>query len=215
MADTKTLQGLNVFERLLIVQKTAKAPRAISGKFGKGRSAEQILEAYKPVCNDNGLYLYTSDEIVQVGNRNYITATATVVAIDFPEERHSASASAWEGNIPLSNSGSEILDTSQVSGKTSSYAKKYALQNLFAIDDTKDADQDDEKVFYNSAPKEDQSKVLARAKVAIKKQMEDQGHTLDTQMKAIIFDTLNKSTIDTLDEADLVVDQLDNLKEIA
>jgi hypothetical protein len=133
-------EELNVFQRLLLVQKEAVAPREISGKFGKGRSAEQILEAYKPICNKHGLFLNTSDTVAQVGERNYITATATVTNVYSPEETYKATASAWEGNIPLSNSGGEILDSSQVSGKTSSYAKKYALQNLFAIDDTKDAD---------------------------------------------------------------------------
>lgn len=132
----------NVYQRLLNVQKAAHAPREISGKFGKARSAEQILEAYKPICNEQGLYLYTSDEMVQVGDRNYVTATATVVDIA-TKDSHSATASAWENVVEKSSSGNAILDTSQVTGKTSSYAKKYALQNLFAIDDTKDADQDD------------------------------------------------------------------------
>ena len=131
MADTKT----TIFTKLLEVQKTAKAPREISGRFGKARSAEQILEAYKPVCNDNGLYLYTTDEMQEIGGRNYVTATATVVDIETGDS-HSASASAWE------NEAGGGLDTSQVTGKTSSYAKKYSLQNLFAIDDTKDADQE-------------------------------------------------------------------------
>jgi hypothetical protein len=135
-------EKLNLFQKLLAVQKEAVAPREINGKFGKGRSAEQILEAYKPICNKNGLFLFTSDVVSQVGDRNYITATATVIDVDEVLSSHSATASAWEGNIPLSNSGGEILDSSQVSGKTSSYAKKYALQNLFAIDDTKDADHD-------------------------------------------------------------------------
>ena len=133
----------NIYQRLLEVQKTARAPREISGKFGKARSAEQIEEAYKPVCIANGLYLYTSDEIKQVGDRNYVEATATVVNVDNPEEKHSAKAFAWENEVEMSKSGFAILDTSQVTGKTGSYAKKYALQNLFTIDDTKDADQDD------------------------------------------------------------------------
>lgn len=209
----------NVFQRLLNVQKTAKAPREISGKFGKGRSAEQILEAYKPVCNDNGLFLYTSDIIVHVGDRNYVTTTATVVNVDKPEEAHSASASAWEGNIPLSNSGSEILDTSQVSGKTSSYAKKYALQNLFAIDDTKDADRDDETVVYNSRAATDTTtsggdqEILARAKSTINKELEAMDLILPLQKKAFITKVLGKSTIDTLDDADSVGDAIDNEKE--
>lgn len=211
----------NVFQRLLNVQKTAKAPREISGKFGKGRSAEQILEAYKPVCNDNGLYLNTSDEIVHVGDRHYVTTTATVTNIDKPEETHSACASAWEGNIPLNSSGGEILDTSQVSGKTSSYAKKYALQNLFAIDDTKDADQDNEEVVYNSTktrPSTDYSmdggtqEILARAKDKINKELESQEMILPLQKKAFITKVLKKSTIDSLNDADLVMDQLENEK---
>lgn len=127
----------NVYQRLLEAQHELKAPRSIKGRFGNGRSAEQILEDAKPVCYKHGLYLYTSDTVERVGERNYITATATVVNVDNPEESHSADASAWEGDVVNS------LDTSQVSGKTSSYAKKYALQNLFAIDDTKDADQDE------------------------------------------------------------------------
>lgn len=137
---------MNIFEKLLEVQKEAKAPREISGKFGKGRSAEQILEAYKPICNKHKLFLHTSDSVSQVGDRNYITSVATVVDVEKPEDSYSATASAWEGKVPLTNSGSEILDSSQVSGKTSSYAKKYALQNLFAIDDTKDADHADGSV---------------------------------------------------------------------
>lgn len=124
----------NVYQRLLEVQKELRAPRSLSGRFGSARSAEQILADAKPVVNKHGLYLHTSDVIEQVGDRNYITTTATVVNVDTPTEQVHASASAWEGQVV---SG---LDTSQVSGKTSSYAKKYALQNLFAIDDTTDAD---------------------------------------------------------------------------
>ena len=152
----------NIYKKLIEVQKHAVAPREISGKFGKGRSAEQILEAYKPVCNKHGLFLKTSDVVKQVGERNYITATATVVLADDPTQTESASAEAWEGNIPLSNSGGEILDSSQVSGKTSSYAKKYALQNLFAIDDTKDADQEHEDAPAKTTPPPSKSTVTSK-----------------------------------------------------
>lgn len=134
----------NVYQRLLKVQSLAVAPREISGKFGNARSAEQILAAYRPVCRKHGLYLFTSDRMIELNGRNYVTATATVINTDVPEERHSAEASAWENEVELSKSGFAILDTAQVTGKTSSYAKKYALQNLFAIDDTKDPDFDEE-----------------------------------------------------------------------
>ena len=214
------MKDTNVYQRLLEVQQTTKAPREISGKFGKARSAEQILETYKPACNKNGLYLFTSDVITHVGDRNYITTTATVVNIDVPAESHSASASAWEGNVPISNSGSEILDTSQVSGKTSSYAKKYALQNLFAIDDTKDADQDSPDVVYNSRPAVDNTtqgsdqEILARAKATINKELIDLNYTTVDSKQAFIKRVLGKEKIETLDDADAVGDAIDNEKEV-
>lgn len=130
------METKNVYQRLLEVQKELKAPREIKGRFGNARSAEQILEATKPVCNKYGLYLMTTDVLNYIGERNYITTTARVINVDKPEEKVEAIASAWENEVSVG------LDTSQVSGKTSSYAKKYALQNLFAIDDTKDADQE-------------------------------------------------------------------------
>lgn len=129
MADTK-----NVYQRLLDSQKEIVAPREVDGRFGKARSAEKILEAVKPICQKHGLLLFTTDIVSQVGERNYITTTACVVNVENTDEMVIAKAHAWENEV------SAGLDTSQVSGKTSSYAKKYALQNLFAIDDTKDAD---------------------------------------------------------------------------
>jgi len=130
------MSELNIYQKLLEVQKELKAPREVKGRFGNARSAEQILESAKPVCNKYGLYLMTSDTVSEVGGRNYITTTASVINVDKPEEIVEATACAWENEV------SAGLDTSQVSGKTSSYGKKYALQNLLAIDDTKDADQE-------------------------------------------------------------------------
>ena len=216
---------LNVYQRLILVQQGAVAPREISGKFGKGRSAEQILEAYKPICNKHGLFLNTTDTISQVGDRNYITATAYVTNVDKPEEQHFASATAWEGDVPISNSGNAILDTSQVSGKTSSYAKKYALQNLFAIDDTKDADIEDHHTqapkkaadiedHHTQAPKKAAPKPipdpLAVAKDNLMKLLAEQGHDNPVKMKLAITKVLNKSTVDTIEESNEVVQALED-----
>lgn len=198
------MADLNIYQRLLAVQQTAKAPRSIDGKFGKSRSAEQILEAYKPVCNDNGLYLYTTDSIVQVGDRNYVTATATVIDV-VGGETLTASASAQEGEVPKSKYGADIIDTSQLTGKTSSYAKKYALQNLFAIDDTKDADQDPKK-------EESEEDVLKRAKKTINAELVAQGYTEAQSKIVFITSVLEKATIDDLNDCDLVMDALENLK---
>jgi hypothetical protein len=143
----------NVYQKLLAAQKEIVAPRDIAGRFGKARSAEKILEAVKPICQKHGLLLYTSDVMNEIGGRNYVTTTATVVNVDILGEQIEATASAWENDVSVG------LDTSQVSGKTSSYAKKYALQNLFAIDDTKDADQE------HSEPVKTQNPVAQKATV--------------------------------------------------
>lgn len=213
----------NIFQLLLEVQKEAIAPREISGKFGMGRSAEQILEAYKPVCNRHGLYLNTSDQVVQVGGRNYIKATATVVNIDSPEETYSASAVAWEGEIPISNSGNDILDASQVSGKTSSYAKKYALQNLFAIDDTKDADSQDHashvadaapRYNNNEAPKSEKAKAyLDSLKQQIAMTLNTAALSTVGEQKKFISDLLGKETITTIDEAKEILNEAQALND--
>ena len=143
----------NVYQRMLAAQKEIKAPRQKGGRFGTARSAEQILESIKPICQKNGLLVHTTDSISEVGGRNYITATARVINVANPDEIIEATAVGWENVV------SAGLDTAQVSGKTSSYAKKYALQNLFAIDDTKDADfehtdpaDEDDPADYAVAP---------------------------------------------------------------
>ena len=211
---------LNVYQRLKLVQQEAVAPREISGKFGKGRSAEQILEAYKPICNKHGLFLNTTDSISQVGDRNYITATAYVTNVDKPQEQHFASAIAWEGEVPLSNSGGAILDTSQVSGKTSSYAKKYALQNLFAIDDTKDADIADitnqvtapVKTFPSTAPTSEKAKeYLESLKHQISGNFNTAGLNEAEEQLKFIEDLIGKRTIDTIDEAKEVLNEAQSL----
>ena len=212
MADTK-----NVYQRLLAVQQEAKAPREINGKFGNARSAEQILESYKPACNKHGLYLQTTDKMHQVGDRNYVTATARVVNVDDPTEFVEADASAWENVVEVNKYGAAILDTSQVTGKTSSYAKKYALQNLFAIDDTKDADNDHD--FKPPAPQADPAPLvvkagtavgdeLTRAKGAINDALEENGYTTVVAKKAYIVKELGHSTIETLEEANVIADSL-------
>ncbi len=209
MTDVK-----NVYQRLLEVQKEAHAPRDIDGKFGKARSAEQILEAYKPVCNAHGLYLFTSDIAEEVAGRSRITVTATVVNTDSPEEQVHASASAWENEVEVNKYGSAILDTSQVSGKTGSYAKKYALQNLFAIDDTKDADSVDnlqtipaKTVAIPSAKKP----VTEAQRQEIKKLLRKQGLETKDAISEYLWDNFGALPESELD-ADEVINAL-NAKE--
>ena len=125
----------NVREKLAAVLKVLKAPKNQYNSFGKYayRSCEDILEAAKPLCIENGLVLTISDEIMEVGGRIYVKATATVSDVESGDVV-TVTSSARE---PEDKKG---MDSSQITGAASSYARKYALNGLFAIDDTKDAD---------------------------------------------------------------------------
>ncbi len=119
------------------IQALVKAPKGNFNSFGKYkyRSAEDIVEAVKPVINPNGYWLILTDEIVQVGDRVYIKAIAT---LSNGEKHYQTVAYAREEDVKKG------MDASQVTGAASSYARKYALNGLFAIDDTKDADATNE-----------------------------------------------------------------------
>ena len=115
------------------IQSKIKAPKGQFNSFGKYkyRSCEDIVEAVKPVLNEFGFYLILSDQVVQISDRVYIQATAT---ISNGTETYTATAYAREEEIKKG------MDSSQVTGASSSYARKYALNGLFAIDDNKDSD---------------------------------------------------------------------------
>ena len=122
--------------KLQEIQHKLKAPKGQYNSFGKYkyRSCEDILEAVKPILNEVGCTLTLSDEIVLIGDRYYIKATAKLTGADTNEV---TTAYARED---LDKKG---MDGSQVTGTASSYARKYALNGLFCIDDTKDADTDE------------------------------------------------------------------------
>lgn len=125
----------NVYEKLGDVQSRLKAPKNQYNSFGKYnyRSKEDIFEAAKPLCHENRLILTVSDDLVAVDGRFYIQATARVTDADTGDTL-SAVGYARE---PENKKG---MDASQITGATSSYAGKYALGNLFGIDDTKESD---------------------------------------------------------------------------
>ena len=127
---------MNIYEKLNKVQTRLVAPKGQYNSFGKYsyRSCEDILESVKPLLAELGLALLLNDSVEQVGGWFYIKCTATLINIEKPEEQASASAFARE---PESRKG---MDAAQVTGSTSSYARKYALAALLAIDDNKDSD---------------------------------------------------------------------------
>lgn len=128
--ETKQL----IYEDLVKAQSELKAPKNQYNSFGKYkyRSCEDILEGAKPILAKYGLTLTLSDEPVVIGSRYYIKATAMIVAKDGSNTL--VTAYAREADTKRG------MDESQVTGTASSYARKYALNGLFLIDDTKDAD---------------------------------------------------------------------------
>ena len=134
--NTKEIKGMNIYEKLINIQKELKAPKSNYNDFGRYnyRSCEDILEAVKPICFEYRAVLILSDDIINVGASNYVESTATLINIDIPIETISNKAEARES---IDKKG---MDDSQITGTASSYARKYALNGLFNIDDTKDAD---------------------------------------------------------------------------
>ena len=126
---------MNIYEKLTEVQNELKAPKSKYNSFGKYnyRSCEDILEAVKPILKAKRLAMTVKDDVFNIGDRFYIMATVTVFDCE-SEEKVTTTAYARE------DADKKGMDGSQITGSSSSYARKYALNGMFAIDDTKDAD---------------------------------------------------------------------------
>lgn len=157
---------MKLHEKLLAIQTKLKAPKGQYNSFGKYsyRSAEDILEAVKPLNAEQGVLLTITDEIKEIGGRVYVVATATV---SDGTDTLQVSAFARE---PENKKG---MDESQITGATSSYARKYALNGLYAIDDNKDADTDEHKQQQENAPKKQGQKQQAQKQ----QQQQEKGFT--------------------------------------
>lgn len=138
-----------MFGKLQKIQQELKAPKGQYNSFGKYnyRSAEDILEAVKPLLASAGCALTIKDEIVYMEGRFYVKATATLYDTKNGVEITHTTALAREEEEKKGQDGS------QITGTASSYARKYALNGLFCIDDTKDADTDEYKHQQNKADK--------------------------------------------------------------
>lgn len=137
-------------KELIAIQSKLEAPKGQFNKFGgySYRSAEDILKAVKPLSSEQNTSITLSDEVVMVGGRIYIKSTATIT-----NEKGEAFSTTGYAREAESKKG---MDESQISGSASSYARKYALNGLLAIDDTKDADSNEQheqtKATNNSKP---------------------------------------------------------------
>lgn len=121
-------------KELIAIQSELKAPKSQFNKYGgyKYRKAEDILEAVKPLLNKQKCTLTITDDIVMVGNRIYVKATATIKN----EKGEFETTTGWAREEETKKG----MDGSQITGASSSYARKYALNGLFAIDDNADSD---------------------------------------------------------------------------
>lgn len=127
---------MNIYEKLSAIQSELKCPKGQYNSFGKFkfRSCEDILEAVKPICRKYNALLVLEDTVEAIGDRIYVKAIAVLWDIENPGESLSNQAYARE------DEEKKGMDGSQLTGTSSSYARKYALNGLFNIDDTKDAD---------------------------------------------------------------------------
>lgn len=142
------------FRRFIAFQNELKVPKNQYNKFGEYnyRSAEDILEAVKPLESKHNILIFISDDVVLCGERVYVKATATAVDATGESEPIRATAFAREQDEK------KKMDASQLTGTASSYARKYALNGLLCIDDTKDADTNQ----YNAPPPPESVDILPK-----------------------------------------------------
>lgn len=147
---------LSFYQKLSAVITELKAPKGQRNTFGKYnyRSSEDILEAVKPIAHKYGLVPKLTDEPVLVGDWHYIKATASIT------DGFTTESACGYAREPLSKKG---MDESQITGTASSYARKHAMNGLYQIDDTKDADTDEYKQQVDSGKPKLVTKVQAKA----------------------------------------------------
>lgn len=196
---------MELYNSLAYIQQELKVPKSERNTFANFdyRSAEKILEAVKPLVHGKDLTLLLSDEVVNIGDANYVKATVTLTN---GKERISVDAYARE---EVAKKG---MDTAQITGSTSSYARKYALSGLFAIDDTKDPDSQDNTTHASTAPRKTASstnKATDKQRALIAKKLAENG-VPTSEMAGVLIeqygitDTANMTAAD----ASIVIEDL-------
>lgn len=177
MAET-----MNVHQKLMKVQSELKAPKGQYNSFGKYhyRSCEDILEGVKPLLSQYGATITLSDSIEVIGDRVYVKAVATFRDVESGETVENVAFAREENE-------KKGMDGAQVTGASSSYARKYCLNGLLLIDDTKDPDTDENhtetqnranKAKKVDAPAEPQT-ISDKDKAILRKTVEDKGYTIE------------------------------------
>ena len=199
------------YERLLMAQIYLKAPKEQKNDFGgyAFRSAEDIEEKAKPINKLLGLHLTLSDEMIEVGGRVYVKATATLRNIYNSEEKEVVTAFARES---LNKKG---MDDSQITGSASSYARKYALNGLYLIDNEKDADTNEFSQAVADGFKEARGLLLNRLNKVADEMGQDVNKLLEFSFK-YVEKNLNEITNEINDRNIFLIEQyVDKLEEKA
>jgi hypothetical protein len=169
---------MEIYKKLNKIQVELKAPKDRVNKFGgfSYRNCEDILNALKPLLDAEGCAVILNDDVVQIGDRFYIKATATL----YDENGENISNTAY-AREPLQKKGT---DESQITGASSSYARKYALAGLLAIDSAEDIDEKEpQKEEPKEEPKETDVPRASEVQIKILKQLaEKQGKELDVEL---------------------------------
>lgn len=177
---------MKLVEKLSIIQKELKAPKGQRNTFGNYnyRSAEDILEAVKPLLFEAKTALTISDDLIFIGDRYYIKATVTLRDAESTEVIENVAFAREEET-------KKGMDGSQITGTASSYARKYAMNGLFAIDDTKDADTDEHK-----KQQEEKVKMITKAQVTQIVGLFDKETIQKTMLPYYKVKTLNELTFE-------------------
>lgn len=184
---------MNIYEKLLAIQSGLSVPKSNYNNFGKYkyRNAEDILEAVKPLCFKYKATLILTDEVVIIGDRYYVKATANLTDVEKELTGIAVTAYARE------EESKKGMDGSQVTGASSSYARKYALNGLFNIDDTKDSDSTNTHGKADTGEQEVKNEEL----YALFALAEQAGYSKDTVFKQV-KEKYKKDTPDLMTKAE-------------
>ena len=191
-------------QKLVDIQRKLKAPKGQYNSFGKYkyRSCEDILEAVKPLLAKEGCVLVISDDVVEVGERYYIKATATITDC---EDGSSMTTSAF-ARESFDKKGQ---DESQITGSASSYARKYCLNGLFLIDDTRDSDATN--THKKEAPVENEK--LTNLKKQIVDKAKELGGSKNAGVKAVVAKLGNPNALKTIKGAEEYLKELNKINK--
>lgn len=173
------------YPKLVEIIQELEAPKIQWNKFGNYnfRSAEDILGAVKPLATERGLFTKLTDELVLIGDRYYIKATASIT-----DGVNTESAVGYARESATKKG----MDDSQITGTASSYARKYAMNGLYQIDDTKDADTNEYSGQDNNGPTNNQSNKASSVQVELLKKKINEYCTIKKGDKKTFEEFLNK-----------------------